>query len=87
LHRRYSNIDFILAMDLEEAGDYIRFVMEKDLDDKLFTRWLSYQSEIGFEEFKDKIKALNEPEKTEEEILTDVEIILEQFTRSKHASD
>lgn len=87
MHRRYSNIDFILAMDLEEASGYIRFAFEKQNDEYLFQRWLPYQAEMGFDEFKEKIRIANIPEKPDEEILSDVEMILEQFARSKNEGE
>lgn len=54
-------------------------MVERIRDDKIFKRWIPYQSSIGFEEFKAKIIADNSSVgsiKSVDEIMVDVKEIL-----------
>lgn len=84
MHRRYSNIDFILAMPYEDALEYISFVMDKHLDELLFQRWIPLQTSMSFDEFKAQM--IKPEPKSEKEVLDQTEIILAMFARSRHGN-
>lgn len=71
-------------MEIQEAIDYIRFVIEQHNDDMLFKRWIaSYQGEQDFESFKAGLIAKTREPKSKEEILKQTEEILASVTRDK----
>lgn len=66
-------------MDYLESERILRVMVERIRDDKIFRRWIPYQSSIEFEEFKAKIIADNpsvESIKSVDEIMVDVKAIL-----------
>lgn len=63
-------------LDIQDAYEFIEYLMEKELDDKLFLRWaVGYQSEMPYEDFKTALMPTKA--KTDEEILEDVFDIIE----------
>ena len=70
-------MEFIEGMDPEEAMAFIRFLKEKELEEKLFQRWCAGpQFEMSFDEFKNRLTPV--PIMPDEVILDDVfEIIRE----------
>lgn len=53
----YSNIEYFFNLDFFDAVEIIRCMQERIKEDKLFERWITYQSEFTFEEFKEKLNA------------------------------
>lgn len=60
--RRYSNIDYILSMDYKEGVRFINCAKEKELEEKVWQRWLvdyrlmDKDSFTSFEEYMDIIR-------------------------------
>ena len=84
LLKRYSNIDFVMNLDVEDGVALIAKAFEKQQEDLLIQRWiLHYQGEMTFEEFKGKLKAVPASTfvdtRTEGEILDEVKDILGMF--------
>jgi len=48
----------------------------------MFARWIPYQGQFGFEDFKQMLRKSNTKPKTDEEIMDDVNKILEAQARS-----
>lgn len=53
----YSNIEYFFNLDFFDAVEIIHCMQERIKEDKLFERWITYQSEFTFEEFKEKLNA------------------------------
>lgn len=69
-------------MELDEALSLIEYAFAQHEDELLFQRWIvSHQTEMSFEEFKQKLKP--PVLKDEAEILNDVESILDAFGGEK----
>lgn len=51
----YSNIEYFFNLDFFDAIEILRCMQERIQEDKLFERWIAYQSEFTFEEFKEKL--------------------------------
>lgn len=58
---------------------------KKDLDDKLFIRWIPYQEAISFDDFKRDL--MPGPQKPTEEILKDVEGYIDIFNNGLNKVD
>lgn len=67
-------------MSADEFMEYLFFVRNKELDEMLYQRWIPMQDQFGFEEFKN---ILFKKEKSEEEILSETELILEMFNKNR----
>lgn len=69
-------------MDFLEAQSLILAMTERVADEKIFLRWIPYQADISFEEFKSQLKT-NSPtftsNKSTDEIMLDVKNILNQM--------
>ena len=66
-------------MDYLESEIILRIMVERIRDDKIFRRWIPYQSSISFEGFKAKIITDNPSVgsiKSVDEIMVDVKEIL-----------
>ena len=61
LLRRYSNIEYILNLEFNEAYKLIEFIYEKEIEEKTWERWLvdyrlmGKDNFISFEEYKNKL--------------------------------
>lgn len=80
---RYSDIDFILDLDIEDGVKLINKAFEQQREEQLYQRWImSYDKEFTFNEFKEKLTVRQIDETlTEEEIMEDVEGILDSFRK------
>lgn len=81
IHRRYADPQFIFAMPADEGVRFLLFVMSREeeelLDSRLFARWIPYQAEISFEDFKEQLRP--KKMKDDKEVLKDVESILKSW--------
>lgn len=45
-------------MPFEEGYELMKYALDAEIEDKLFTRWINgYQQMMGFEEFKSKVSS------------------------------
>lgn len=84
LLRRYSDIEYILDLEITEGIEFINKAYEKEIEDKVWEKWLidyRYMSKdnfISFEEYKKHFISKNinvESTLSKEEILKEVEEI------------
>lgn len=68
-------------MPPEDGLSFISFAFEQEEDSLLFQRWVNGYQDLGFAEFKERLKP--KPQKPDEEVITDVENILVAFDRGK----
>lgn len=81
----------ITELDSELLIDLINKAMEKELEDKLWEKWLMIYPEmikegntfVPFDEFKEKHFKQDQQTKTDEEILEDAENILKMMSKPK----
>lgn len=67
----------MLASFFVDGFELIKFAWDKEIEDKIFTRWIPYQDRIGFEEFKDQLTQNSRVDtRSKEEILDSVKDIL-----------
>jgi len=80
LHSFYS-FDYVLKLSLRNITRLLIKADYKNNENLLRQRWvLHYQSEMTFQDFKDKLVSHNtDTNKTEEEILEDVKNIINTF--------
>ncbi|EDT16295.1 hypothetical protein [Clostridium perfringens] len=92
LLRRYSNIEYILDLEIIEGIEFINKAYEKEIEDKVWEKWLidyRYMSKdnfISFEEYKEHIISKNinvESTLSKEEILKEVEEIERKISLKK----
>lgn len=85
---RYSDIDFIMNLDMESGFRLITKAFEEQSNDRLYQRWIyNYEKEMSFDEFKNELEKAVENKvdrkidstKTEKEILEEVEAILNSY--------
>lgn len=85
---RYSDIDFIMNLDMESGFKLITKGFEEQSNDRLYQRWIyHYEKEISFDEFKNELeKSIKNKSnrkidntRTEKEILEEVEEILNSY--------
>jgi hypothetical protein len=81
LLKRYHSLEYIKSLEIEEALSLIEYAQSKREEELLFIRWIPFQVEMGFDEFKTKLKP--KPIKKEKEILTDVEKIITLFNTGR----
>lgn len=67
-------------MDFEDGIDLINKAGEKSVEDKLFLRWLPYQMNVSFDDFKNELMSnlnavVKGKDETKEEILANVKKI------------
>lgn len=80
---RFNSIDYILNLELKEALEIIKIAIDEENEEKIFKRWLQYQDQMSFNEFKQRIgvkiedKKINVEPKRQEEILSDVKNIID----------
>lgn len=82
LYSEYSNPNFIFDAEINFALDIIDALFERKNEEKMFQRWIVYQSEMSFEEFKNKlgnIKNNKYDKRSSKEILNNVKKILENY--------
>lgn len=73
-----ASFELIYAMEIDEAVKYIEFLTDKELDEKLYLRWIAGpQYQMSFLEFREALM----PKKIESEevILEEVYNIIENF--------
>lgn len=69
-------------MNFLEAQSLILAMTERVADEKIFLRWIPYQADISYEEFKSQLKTNNSTftsNKSTDEIMLDVKNILNQM--------
>lgn len=85
---RYSDIDFIMNLDMESGFKLITKGFEEQSNDRLYQRWIyNYEKEISFDEFKSELEKSIKTKsnrkidntRTEKEILEEVEEILNSY--------
>ncbi|EDP24163.1 hypothetical protein [Parvimonas micra] len=82
LYSEYSNPGFVFDAEINFALDIIDALFERKNEEKMFQRWIVYQSEMSFEEFKNKlgnIKNNKYDKRSSKEILNNVKNILENY--------
>mgnify|MGYP000064226123 FL=1 len=82
LYSEYSNPSFVFDAEINFALDIIDALFERKNEEKMFQRWIVYQSEMSFEEFKNKlgnIKNNKYDKRSSKEILNNVKNILENY--------
>ncbi|MDG6888209.1 hypothetical protein ACV3SO_01340 [Clostridium perfringens] len=92
LLRRYSNIEYILDLEIIEGIEFINKVYEKEIEDKVWEKWLidyRYMSKdnfISFEEYRKQFVFGNtrvESRLSKEEILKEAENIERKISLKK----
>ncbi|NGT54729.1 hypothetical protein G6Y98_02560 [Clostridium perfringens] len=92
LLRRYSNIEYILGLEITEGIEFINKAYEKEIEDKVWEKWLidyiymSKDNFISFEEYKKNFIPRNtnvESNLSKEEILKEVEEIERKIALKK----
>ena len=76
----YSNLEYFFALDFLDAVKLIEAMTERRMDDYLFQRWIPYQDQMSFDDFKSqtvKSKESRLDTRSSEEILNTVKQILE----------
>lgn len=63
----------------------INRAFEQEEEEKLFQRWIPYQGQYGFEEFKQMLRTANKRSKSNDEIMADVNAILTAQARASGA--
>lgn len=92
LLKRYSNIDYILRLDFEEGNKLIEKAKEKEIDKKLWDRWLidyrhmrTNEQFISFEDYKERLmpkkKEINKD--TKEDLLKMAEEIENKLAKKR----
>ena len=71
-----------MDMDIDDLSRQIDIATERSRDDKIWERWLPYQDQISFDEFKKQV--VNSPkvkrdDRTAEEILLHVKNMMDKF--------
>lgn len=82
LYSEYSNPKFVFDAEINFALDIIDALFERKNEEKMFQRWIVYQSEMSFEEFKNKLgntKNNKYDKRSSKEILNNVKKILENY--------
>lgn len=52
-----AGLGFLKEMELEEACEYIDFLFEKDLEEKIYQRWVAGpQYQMSFQDFREALK-------------------------------
>lgn len=89
---RYSNMDFVMNLEVDDFIDLVEKAMEKKRDEDFFAVWrglvphMNQDNFISFEEYKGQLLSSQrrtkyvppkEDKRTDEEILSDAEDILE----------
>lgn len=64
-------------MPADEGARFLLFVMSREEDERIFQRWLMFQNEMSFDDFKEQLKPKRM--KSEKEVLKDVESILKSW--------
>ena len=73
-----ASFELIYAMEIGEAVKYIEFLTNKELDEKLYLRWIAGpQYQMSFLEFKEAL--MPKKNESEEVILEEVYNIIENF--------
>ena len=82
LHSFYS-FDYILRLPIKNIPRLIIKAINKKTENLLIQRWITnYETEMSFDEFKDKIMSSNITDnKTDEEVLTEVKDIINTFNK------
>ncbi len=71
---RYSNIDYVMALCIDDGVEIISKAYEKRSEDLLMQRWIThYQHQMTFDEFKSQVTVrTREDNRSREEILDKV---------------
>lgn len=80
----YAQIDFFMDMDMDDLGRQIDIATERSRDDKIWERWLPYQDQISFDEFKKQVVNSLRSKKDDrkaEDILLHVKKLMNKFER------
>ena len=48
----YSNLEYFFALNFLDAAETIKAMNERRMDDYLFERWIPYQDQMSFDDFK-----------------------------------
>lgn len=84
---RYSNINYILNLEINEGIELINKAIEKRQEEKYFTMWstqlpfMNEENYISFEDYCDKLTGKNIVTKSKEEILKEAEEIEKKSKR------
>lgn len=81
LHRRYSDVDLILKMNIIDFCRFIKIGREKEENERFYTQWVSmlplmslqYLKYISFEEYKNQCKGKNIDTRPADEIIKELE--------------
>ncbi len=71
-----------MKLDADDFVDLIANAIEKDIEDKLWNKWLHNGMEMSFDEYN-KAKHMPQQSKKEEDVLQDAENILKSMSRPK----
>lgn len=71
-------------MEVQEAIDYIGFVIEQVQEDLIYQRWINgYQTEIDFDMFKAGLISKTRPPMSTDEIMAQTKDILDSMARDE----
>lgn len=76
----YSNLEYFFALDFLDAAEIIKAMNERRMDDYLFERWIPYQDQMSFDDFKSqtvKNKESRIDNRSAKEILQSVKKIID----------
>lgn len=89
---RYSNIDYILKLEFQEALELVKKAYEKDFEARLWEKWLvdyrnmDEKSFVSFEDYKKKIldrSQLIQDKTSKEELLEMADEIVDKISRKR----
>lgn len=81
LHRRYSNVDLILQMSIEDFCRFIKIAREKETDERIHAQWVSMLplmsmqqlKYMSYEEYKKQCLGENIDTRPADEIIKELE--------------
>lgn len=84
LFSRYKNIDYFLELEWIDFVDSVNFAINEKQEEILIQRWIPFQSEISFEEFKKSLKKekqriIKKDDRTSDELFKLAEDVLLTF--------
>lgn len=70
---------YISSMDADMFVELIDKAIEEDINERLWEKWLHEQTDMNFDEYKERHKP--RPRKSDEEVLQDAENILKMMSK------
>ena len=87
LLRRYSDINYIMAMPAAEFIEFYELAKDKEREERIFTQWVQqmpYMSQdnfVSFADYKDRVTGKNIDTRSTAEMLADIDEIEKKFAK------